>query len=218
MQVRYFDHDTTAASDDLIMALRIEHGGAAVDCYWALLEKIHKDEAPLNLFGTDGETNAETKSVSHRLCIGSDELKTYVSAMLGLGLFEGTVENLTSRRAEKNIEAYQRKAETARHNGKSGGRKPKRKPKGNQVGSDVATDAATNVGARKEKKGIGSDKRNQIPSASGDADAGEPAPPAAVECPTCGVEMEPTNSFSSGRRRRVFRCPLCGDTAEVAVS
>ena len=117
--MRYFDHDTHAADDDAIMALRLEHGGAAVDCYWTLLEKMYRDETALNLFGSDGETNVETKSVSHRLCIGSEELKTYVLTMLQLGLLNGTVENLYSERAMQNIDAYRKRTETARQNGKN---------------------------------------------------------------------------------------------------
>ena len=105
--MRYFDHDTNASDDDSIMALRLEHGGAAVDCYWALLEKMYREERPVKLFGTDGETNAETKSVAHRLCVDSETLKTYVSTMLELGLFDGTVENLYSNRAMLNITGYQ---------------------------------------------------------------------------------------------------------------
>ena len=40
-----FDHNTHAADDDAIMALRLEHGGAAVDAYWTLLELMSRDEA-----------------------------------------------------------------------------------------------------------------------------------------------------------------------------
>ena len=216
--MQYFEHSTHAADDDSIMALRLEMGGAAVDCYWVLLEKMYRDEAAVNLFGTDGETNVETKSVSHRLCIGSDELKKYVLKMLELGLFEGTLENITSKRAMKNIEKYQKRAETARQNGKSGGRKPNRKPSRNPVGFKVGTNAETNVGVTKQNKtkDIGSDKTEPISKGAGGADA-HSAPPA-PECPTCGAQMNPTNSFTAGKRRRIYRCPLCSDTREVEVA
>lgn len=214
--MQYFEHSTHAADDDAIMALRISQGGAAVDCYWVLLEKMYREEGPLSLFGTDGETNVETHSVSHRLCIGSEELKKYVLAMLQIGLFEGTVENLVSARAMANIEKYQKRAEIARQNGKGGGRKPKRKPSGNPAGSKVGTNAETKVGATKQNKtkGIGSHKENQIPIASDGAAAGKPAPPDAVQCPVCDAPMERTNAVKSGTDRHIWRCPLCAE--EVA--
>ena len=137
--MRYFDHDTQAADDDRVMALRLRHGGAAVDCYWTLLEKMYRDERPVNLFGSDGETNVETESVSHRLCIGVETLKEYVSTMLQIGLFDGDMGCITSERALRNIEGYRARAETARQNGKKGGRKPTKKPKPNRVGSKVET-------------------------------------------------------------------------------
>ena len=49
--MRYFDHDTTAGSDDKIMALRLAHGGAAVDAYWVLLEMMYQSETELVIFG-----------------------------------------------------------------------------------------------------------------------------------------------------------------------
>ena len=195
--MRYFDHDTRASDDDAILALRLEHGGAAVDCYWTLLEKMYRDEAPLNLFGSNMETNMETKSVLHRLCIDENTLKTYVSTMVQLGLFEGDVENLISRRAMQNIEAYHARQETARQNGKKGGRKPTRKPKANQVGLKAITNAETNSQPRslqeKKRKDIGSNYKLEpisIDAVSG-ADADKPAPLTA-HCMLCESELTKT--------------------------
>ena len=42
--MRYFDHDTDATKDELIQALRLECGGAAVDVYWCILENIYREE------------------------------------------------------------------------------------------------------------------------------------------------------------------------------
>jgi len=207
--MRYFDHDTHAADDDAIMALRLEHGSVAIDCYWTLLEKMYRDESPLNLFGSNGETNMETKSVSHRLCIGCDELKKYVSAMLDLGLFNGSVENLFSDRAMKNIASYQARVETARQNGKKGGRKPTRKPKANRVGSNVETDNQPSGSQEKKRKGMGLLNVNPIPDASGEASADGSATPSAIQCPTCDAPMERTAMRVSGTERRIWRCPLC---------
>lgn len=208
--MRYFDHDTGAASDDGIMALRIEHGGAAVDCYWTLLEKMYRDEAPINL----SETNAETKSVCHRLCIGYETLETYVSTMLEYGLFEGGMESLYSTRAMLNITAYQQKCETARQNGKKGGRKPMSKPKRKPTRNQDANQSGTESLAIKENKLVGFDKQNLliIKGASDGAAAGEPAPSAHDSthpvCPLCSspVKLVP----ATGK----WRCEVCGDVKE----
>ena len=134
--MRYFDHDTSASDDDKIMALRIDCGGAAVDAYWAVLEKIYRDESPLVL----SENQPGTKALTHRLCVGFDQLKTWCMEMVDVGLLVekdewedalGLGENdeehviiLTSERAIDNINSYNEKRETARQNGKRGGRKP----------------------------------------------------------------------------------------------
>lgn len=172
--MRYFDHDTTACSDSRLLALRLEHGSAAIDLYWTLLERIYADEKPLNL----GGSNLETKSVLHLVSITQEELEKYVSTMLELGLFQGCIEGLFSQRAMDNIAAYQQRAETARQNGKLGGRKPKvetdRKPSRFQDGNQSAK-------LRKEKKRIGFDKQNQSPSAHDAAGGGDPATPCAED-------------------------------------
>lgn len=168
--MRYFDHDTTACSDSKFLALRLEHGSVAIDLYWTLIERMYADESPLNLAGS----NLETKSVLHLVSITQEELETYISTMIELGLFEGGIDNLFSQRAMDNITAYQQKAETARQNGKLGGRKPKVET--NKKPSRLK-DENQSAKLRKEKKGIGFDKQNQIPTAGG-ADAEKSAPPA----------------------------------------
>lgn len=153
--MRYFDHDTTAGSDDKIMALRLAHGGAAVDAYWVLLEMMYQSETELVIFGNQ----LKTKSVCYRLCTDENTLKSWIETMIEVGLFEVAEEEtgaIVSRRAMSNIEAYSKKRETARQNGKSGGRKPTAKPKKNQVGSDQETDSVAYK--RKEKK----EKENKI--------------------------------------------------------
>lgn len=210
--MQYFDHSTTAASDDKVLALRLECGGAAVDAYWAILEQIHRDETPLVFFGNQHVT----KSVSHRLCTTEKQLEEWVSRMLEIGLLSRDVENhdaITSKRAAKNIESYQEKRETARQNGKKGGRKPTRKPKANQAGSEQETNAETGRKANKTKQRYGLPNGNPIPSGEGGADAGEPAPPPPV-C-SCGAAMEPTNSYTPNRTARYWSCPSCGESVAV---
>jgi hypothetical protein len=211
--MRYFDHDTHAADDDAIMALRLENGSGAIDCYWTLLEKMYRDEAPLNLVGSNGETNMETKSVSHRLLIDVETLKTYVSTMLELGLMNGSLDCLYSDRAMQNIEAYQAKAETARQNGKKGGRKPTKKPKHNRVGSKEETDKEPSGLQEKKRKDIGLDKLNLYQSSDG-ADAEKPAPPSDSDdskvpvCPLCSKRV----TFDA--KSLSWRCPICGTVKE----
>lgn len=205
--MQYFDHSTTAASDDKVMALRLEHGGAAVDAYWAIIEKIHEDEEPFDRAGNQHVTNA----LCHRLCVGSDTLETWIKAMLEIGLLAEDVENpgsITSPRAKKNIANYRKKCETARENGRNGGRKPKRKPTGNQAGSDVGTDAETGrkTNKTKQNKGFGFDKQNQKPVASDGAAAADAAPSVAPHCPLCGVKV-----FRNQQLGR-YECPNCHDT------
>lgn len=190
--MRYFDHDTQAADDDAIMALRIEYGGGAVDCYWALLEKMYRDEAPLNLFGSNGETNMETKSVSHRLCIDVETLKKYVLAMLQIGLLDGTVENVFSQRARQNIAAYQAKAESARQNGKKGGRKPTGKPKRNRVGSNAETEPEPSGLQEKKRKDIGSYIKEPISISAQDGANLSTKNRIVERCTQCGSELTRT--------------------------
>lgn len=134
--MRYFDHDTSAADDDKIMALRMDCGGAAVDAYWAVLEKIYRDETALVL----DENQPGTKALTHRLCIGFEQLAEWCDAMVSVGLLvepnglkDGSelaemaasdARILYSPRAMENIYNYVEKREIARQNGKKGGRKP----------------------------------------------------------------------------------------------
>ncbi|MBE6468924.1 MAG: DUF4373 domain-containing protein [Coriobacteriaceae bacterium] len=134
----YFTHDSGASSDDKVMALRIEHGGAAVDAYWAVLEKMYAEETDLVFCAN----RPETKAVSYRLCVDVDTLKTYLDAMVSVGLLdiedacgndaEGTVTVYYSTRVREVLSEYRQKKETARRNGKMGGRKPTGKPKANR--------------------------------------------------------------------------------------
>ena len=204
----YFPHDTKAMSDDKLLALRIEGGLEAVACYWSVLEKIYADEKPFDM----SETNVETKSVLYRLGVGSDVFRKHVSTMVEYGLLEADVENpnlVMSERARKQIEELDRKREIARQNGKSGGRKPKSakpaKPRKTDVGSNGKPKSASN----KTLNGIGFDKQNQIPKASDGAAVAEATPPSAFQCPTCGMEMERTNSHRGDKV--LHRCKLCAE-------
>ena len=209
--MEYFNHDTAAGVDDKIIALRLECGGAAVDAYWVILEQLYRDETALVFFGN----RHLTRSVCHRLAVDEETLKTWVLAMLEIGLLERTVENpdaIHSSRATENINAYRQKAETARQNGKKGGRKPTEKPKANQRGNRTLTDDETQGKANKikENKGIDTHKGYQIPNAEGVAAAVKTAPPSAQKnCPSCGFTM-----FRNTQTGRV-QCPN-GCTAGAA--
>ena len=208
--MQYFEHTTTAGSDSKIIALRLEHGGAAVDAYWVALEEIYHNEKPLVIKNNP----LETKALAHRLNVSIDVLETWFSTMVQVGLFEVDAENpnaITSARAMNNIEAYQKKCETARQNGKLGGRKPSAKPRRNQAGKGVGTYAETNSQANKTKqnKGFGLYEINQKPIASDGAAAAKAAPPSADKkpyCPSCDVKI--WKNTQSGK----YDCPNCGNS------
>ena len=170
----YFPHDTQALSDDKLLALRLQHGGEAVYCYWSLLEKIYADEAPFDL----SETNVEATSVLYRLGVGLDTLKTYMSTMLKVGLLyavNGDENVLMSERAQHHIEQLDKKREIARENGKKRSGKTGKKPRKNKQQTNVGTNVGTNVDVNKTLNSIGCDKHNQILSESC-AEAAKPAP------------------------------------------
>ena len=200
----WFDHSSTAASDDAIMALRMEHpDSAAVDCYWAIIEKQYLEERPVPF----EETNMETKALTHRLCVGFEQLSKYVETMCEVGLLKRDNGFVYSERANETIAKYQAKRETARQNGKKGGRKPTRKPKGNRRLTNAETQPLAN---NNNNTSIGLDKLNQYQYASGGAEADESAPPSATKpvCPVC--ESDATfNAKSAG-----WECPVCGAIKE----
>ena len=179
--MRYFDHDTEACKDDLIMALRLEHGGEAVDAYWAILEYIYFYETELVF----SENRAETKSVMHWLLLDYETLKKYILTMARLGLLfvkedeETSTYYVHSQRAMDNIERYQQRVEIARQNGKKGGRKPKaNRSKTKSV--NLANPEETKSGGKGKGKGKGVGGIPEPPNATACGGAGEevPTPPA----------------------------------------
>lgn len=212
--MRYFDHDTDACKDELVQALRIECGGAAVDAYWTVLECIYREETDLVL----GENLPGTKSVTHWLCIGWDELKRYFGAMGEIGLLvvsengDGTF-TLHSERAQANIESYQKRCETARENGKKGGRKPKsNRTETKSVPTANREQTKPKTKEKEKEKLLESHKGFPNNCAPGVADADVTAPPAA-ECsvPVCPLCSQPVRFDASDF---TWRCNLCGDVKE----
>lgn len=140
--MRYFDHDTGACSDDKIVVLRLECGGAAVDAYWSILETIYRTESALVLDGNQ----PSTKALCFRLGVGFEKLLEWCESMERIGLLafgkddETRAATAFSQRAMDNIDEYRRKCETARQNGKKGGRKPTVKPTGNQGGTKAVSE------------------------------------------------------------------------------
>ena len=213
--MRYFDHDTDAMTDESIQALRLECGGGAVDAYWAIIERIYKDEADLTL----GENQPLTKSVTYWLGLGFDELKNYFSTMHEVGLLN-VVENsdgtftLHSERASENIEKYRKRLETARQNGAKGGRKPKPNRKQTKAKPNPNRTLTKPKAKEKEKEKL-LDTHKGYPNncAERGADA-ENAPRTAIECPKCGAPMRATNQRTQGTGRRLYLCDECGEEAE----
>lgn len=186
----YFDHDTTAMSDTKLAQLCIECGCGAVAAYWVILEQIYKEETGLVFFDNPLGFHPITKVVSRWLGVGSDELLEWVSTMKKLGLLiddPNTPGAVISERAIANIEEYQKKAETARQNGKKGGRKPTQKPSRlaneNQGGYDAETKPLT-IKEKKRKENIYKET-----SPNGDVKKSSRfSPPTAAEVQTYGDE------------------------------
>ena len=212
--MKYFDHDTDACKDELIQALRLERGGAAVDAYWAVLEMIYRDETDLVL----GKNQPLTKSVTHWLCTDWETLEGHLRAMSEIGLMDvsenadGTL-SMHSERARRNIESYKARVEAARQNGKKGGRKPKSNRSQTKAKPNPNPTLTKPKTKEKEKEKV-LDSYNSYPntSASGGADADDSAPPSADSrvpcCPLCGssVRFDPA-TFK-------WRCKLCGEIKE----
>lgn len=203
--MRYFNHDTNAASDDLVLQLRMEHGGAAIDAYWTILEYIYGEEQPLAF----GENRRETKVVMHRLCVGFDTLEKYVKTMVDLGLLlsrkyrDDNYHLISSIRADEAIESYHARAETARQNGKKGGRprKPNANPDETQsVSSSVSKKNQSEKLTKTKTKRVGFDKQNQTLPARADALEGAPSG-GRMKCIRCGSTVH--------RDGEMWHCPRC---------
>lgn len=213
--MQYFNHDTSAGDDPKIVALRLEHGGAAVDAYWCIVELVYRDESPLVFFGN----RLGTKAVSHRLCTDEKQLEEWVQTMLDLGLLKRCGEDgnsLTSDRIDENMSDFVRKAEIARQNGKKGGRKTKRKPSANPAGTQSVSDEKPRAKLIKENKRVGFDKQNQplsVPPVAAAADAA----PDETQLST-GLRCRCGGLYAPDRESGTFRlsCPDCGAAYEPA--
>lgn len=207
--MHYFDHDTSASGDDKIIALRLEHGGAAVDAYWSLLELMYSEEGPLNL----AENRPLAKAVSYRLAVDYQQLSEWVDSMVSIGLFERVEDDqdcITSKRAMAHISKYRDKCEKARLNGQKGGKTSKRKSNRKANANQSLSDGEA---IRTRTRGIGSHKENQIPIASdGAAVAGATPPPlpdgferTGVICSHAGCNERAIREKLSG----TLWCPSC---------
>ena len=116
--MQYFSHDTQAASDDRIRVLRFEAGGAAVDAYWCLLERLYREERP---FDRDRQ-GVDFRALAVTLCAQADQLDTWLDAMVGVGLVEADGALLSSPRATEAINEYRERLGRDAENGRRGGR------------------------------------------------------------------------------------------------
>lgn len=231
----YFDHDTDASTSGELLDLRCEFGGAAVDCYWYILEQIYRDETPWVIFAK----GSVKKSVAIQLCASQDDVEKWINAMVDMGLFhivrdaDGEPRAITSMRAMARIDVFNKRAETARENGKKGGRpkgsknrkKPSRLANGNPDETQDKPSGNQNPKLKKRKEKGFLLKENPI---SNNGDAVENASP---RCPQCGGGMRfdadidgwrcrdgscrATVRKSDSRHRKTPICPTChGDMAQ----
>ena len=203
--MRYFNHDTNATSDELMVQLRLEHGAPAIDLYWAILEYLYGEEKPLAF----GANQRETKSVLFRLCLGYDDAENYVKTMVEIGLLNSRKSPsndfafISSSRADEAIEAYHARAESARQNGKKGGRPRKANANRAETKSVSQLVSETNQSEKLTKtknKRVGSDKPNQTLACAASLD-GEPPREGRWKCSKCGSTVIPDGEF--------WHCPRC---------
>lgn len=123
----YFAHATNDGVKDQINELRAIHGGAAIDAYWMIIERLCADEEPLPF----GETRPEARTLSIFLQIKREKLLTYVATMLELGLLVNEtredengepVSCIWSKRVETQCAEIEKISESKRKNGRRGGR------------------------------------------------------------------------------------------------
>lgn len=200
----YFDHSTTAATDSKVMQLRIEQGGCAVDAYWYLLEQMHRDER-----GICVSDAGALRVHCHTLCASEDDLKTWVSAMVSIGLFEqdAATGEIISARAAQNIEAYRTKSEKARSSAKA------RWDDANAKRTHKRTQSEAKKGAMLTKqnktKGSSAIKGTTTLPATGGAAAADAAHAVARKsplCPLCESKMFRNRQISK------WECPTCFET------
>ena len=179
----YFDHDTGASGDDKINALRVMHGGAAVDAYWFLVERIYREERPLCI-----RNAGVMHGFAHSLCTDLDTLSAWIDGMAQLELLsEDGDGNIMSKRAEGHIEAFRSKSRNASQAAKT------RWEKANAEGSESKRNASakrpqSQEKKRKEKVGSAPKGSTTKPGVSDGAAAADAAPTSTPppRCPECG--------------------------------
>ena len=197
----YFDHDTSASTDQKLMQLRLECGGAAVDAYWYLVEQMHREERAVCV-GNAGAMRVHC----HTLCTDERTLREWVSTMLSTGLLEASEsgDEVYSNRALFNINEYQAKKEKASSAAKSRWSNADAKQPHKRTQSERNADAML----RKEKKRNSSNATKSITTTkqSGAAEAAEAAAPDCKKpvCPMCEVEAWKDNTG-------YYHCPNCHD-------
>ena len=204
--MRFYKHDTDAHKDEKIIALRVRFTGAAVDCYYAIIERLYECEKPLLL----AKNQTETIGLILVLNIETERFLEYVEAMVEIGLLErdDATGAVHSERVDAELAECARKHEIAVQNGSKGGRPSGRKPNGNQRVSKAKANGKPKKPNKDNKTVLDSYTAIQYKSGRGAAAAG--AAPHPVGCPTCGSQLEPTNAYEPGTKRRYWRCPECG--------
>lgn len=200
----YFDHSTTAATDPKVMQLRLEMGGAAVDAYWYLLEQMHRDERGICVCDAGA-----LRVHCHTLCTGEDELKTWVSAMVSIGLFEQDPDSgeIISPRAAQNIETYKAKSEKARSSAKARWENADAKRPHKRAQSGGKQNAM--LTKQNKTKGSSALKSTTTLPATGGAAAAGAAPAVAAKNPVCPLCQ---SKLYRNKQTAKWECPTCYDT------
>lgn len=179
--MQYFNHDTDASKDEKILALRIQEGGAAVDAYWYLIEKMHYEESSLCVSNA-----AVMRAHCAVLCTDLETLNRWIKACIEVELFNYTEDenHIISDRVDANIGGYHNRKEQAAQAAKA--RWDKEKGKSGSNATAKRTQSKRNANKRKEKSSITTRNTTTL----GTVGAGAEAPPVQEEatrlaCPEC---------------------------------
>lgn len=176
--MQYFNHDTDASKDEKILALRIQEGGAAVDAYWYLIEKMHYEESSLCISNA-----AVMRAHCAVLCTDLETLKGWIKACIDVELFSYAEDEnyIISDRVDANIGGYHNRKEQAAQAAKA--RWDKEKGKCNSTASAMRPHSKRNANKIKEKSSITT--RNTTTLGTGGAGAEAPPAQELSEKPTC---------------------------------
>jgi len=105
-QSHFFSHDFNTRNNLKILELRIEFGWSGYGLFWAMLEVMAEADARLN--------KDKLNLVSYQLQISPEELRTFVSACLRIGLLQEDEDFLYCKALDERLEHKRKSVEKAK--------------------------------------------------------------------------------------------------------